>query len=336
MREPIFPLPVADVVRTLAELSRHQQQPELVEVLENAHACFEEIDYDNWNGGTYTWALRLQIPVEIFAAIELRVEQLEKNLFAKLAHIDKSYPNDSFGGVSIAPLMAGSSIHGQRMIPSELDVAHLWAEGRFRVFLSHLAQQKIAVSELKSELRNRGVDAFVAHEDIEPSRKWQEEIELALKSMQALVVLATPEFHKSKWTDQEIGWALGRGVFVMPFRLGQDPQGFVGKIQAFSGVLDKPYQLADTIVNALLENAQTRGAMRRAIVHAFINSDSYKMTNTVWRFLKNMSELADDEVSEIKAACKKNGQVRGAFGIPDGVYKKFGKSSVDADDDLPF
>jgi hypothetical protein len=51
-------------------------------------------------------------------------------------------------------------------------------------------------------LRSFGVSAFVAHENIEPT-KWQDEIEKALLSMNALAAILMPGFHESKWTDQE-------------------------------------------------------------------------------------------------------------------------------------
>ena len=31
------------------------------------------INYDNWNGGTYTWALRLEVPVPLYATLEPRL-----------------------------------------------------------------------------------------------------------------------------------------------------------------------------------------------------------------------------------------------------------------------
>ena len=67
--------------------------------------------------------------------------------------------------------------------------------------------------------------SFVAHEDIKPLKKWREEIEKALKSMDLLLALLTEDFRKSKWTDQEVGVAIGREVRVMPVRMGKIPTG---------------------------------------------------------------------------------------------------------------
>jgi hypothetical protein len=58
MPDSTFPKPVGEVVATLVELFRHQQRKVIVDLLESAHAYFDQTDFDNWNGGTYRWALR--------------------------------------------------------------------------------------------------------------------------------------------------------------------------------------------------------------------------------------------------------------------------------------
>jgi hypothetical protein len=65
----------------------------------------------------------------------------------------------------------------------------------------------IETAKLKEELGRFGVSAFVAHEDILATRKWQNEIENAHRSMDAFAALMTDDFHDSDWTDQEAGFA---------------------------------------------------------------------------------------------------------------------------------
>jgi len=50
--------------------------------------------------------------------------------------------------------------------------------------------------------------------------------------MDALLALLTPGSNESKWTDQEVGVAVGRRVPVIPIRIGIDPYGLIGKYQA--------------------------------------------------------------------------------------------------------
>jgi|SRR5437667_141601 len=98
MREAGFPKPVAEVVATLADIFRHQRRTEVVELLESAHAWFDNTEFDNWNGGTYTWALRLEAPVPVFASVEPRLSKIEKEILEKLAYFSRSYPNDHLSG----------------------------------------------------------------------------------------------------------------------------------------------------------------------------------------------------------------------------------------------
>jgi hypothetical protein len=341
MPEANFPKPVGEVVATLLEIFRHQQQAEVVELLESAHAWFDHTYYDNWNGGTYIWTLRLEVPVPLFASVEPRLPNIEKQIGAKLNHFNRLYSNDRIGEATVSPIAPGTAALGQRVAPSELEVRRLWPERRFRLFLSHVAKHKVAVSKLRDELELRGVAAFVAHEAIKPSLEWQREIELALRSMHALAALITPDFHASVWTDQETGWAFGRGLLVLPVRLGTDPYGFAGKVQGISGDLASPEALANSIVESLLTNPQTHGEMRRALVAAFCEADSFPMALTLRDHIIEVTDFTDDEKAALRSACEDNDQVAGAWGVPKAIYKAFGKppkSPVKAQerDDAPF
>ena len=122
------------------------------------------------------------------------------------------------------------------LISTSRTVAHdaekrIWGDRGFRLFVSHKAEVKKEVAELKEKLGFFGVSAFVAHQDISPTKAWQDEIENALHSMDAFAALMTEDFHDSNWTDQE-GIRARRGVPVIAVRLGRDPYGFLGKFQA--------------------------------------------------------------------------------------------------------
>jgi hypothetical protein len=59
-----------------------------------------------------------------------------------------------------------------------------WKLGRFRLFMSHVQADKLLVSNVKNHLSRYGIDCFVAHEDIEPTKEWITEIENALDTCQ--------------------------------------------------------------------------------------------------------------------------------------------------------
>ncbi len=194
------------------------------------------------------------------------------------------------------------------MAPSDVDVHRLWKDGHLRLFLSHISRYKIEASALKDTLAKLGIAGFVAHQDIEPSLEWQNEIALALRSMHALAALLTPDFHRSNWTDQEVGWALGRDISVLPVRLGTDPYGFTAKIQAISGSLDDPVALSERVMQALLLNRQTRGHMRRALVGRFEQSDSFAEAKRLKQIVVAINDFSEEEKDRLRKACVENDQ----------------------------
>lgn len=142
-------------------------------------------------------------------------------------------------------------------IASQLETAdepEFWEDNSARVFLSHLAANKAETTQLKEQLEQYGISAFVAHEDIEPTKEWQTEIESALASMDALVALLAPGFKESNWCDQEVGVAIGRQLPIISVRQGLDPYGFIGKYQAVQGAGKTPSQLAKEIFELFLPN----------------------------------------------------------------------------------
>ena len=120
------------------------------------------------------------------------------------------------------------------------------------------AAHRLFAAALQDALLNFGISAFVAHNDIEPARDWQTHIETALSTCDALVALLHPKFHQSNWTDQEIGFAMGRGVPVFSVRFGQDPYGFIGRFQAFAGDDGPEPELARQLFTVYQKHKQTQ------------------------------------------------------------------------------
>jgi hypothetical protein len=103
---------------------------------------------------------------------------------------------------------------------------------QFRIFISHISKDKDKATRLKDSLEPYGISGFVAHEDIHPTAEWQIEIERALYAMDAFIAIHTKGFSASFWTQQEIGFAVARGVKIISFEMGEVPTGFISKRQA--------------------------------------------------------------------------------------------------------
>lgn len=147
--------------------------------------------------------------------------------------------------------------------------ADFWIDGQLRVFISHLSSNKERMSAMKVELSHWGISAFVAHEDIEPSREWMNEVEAGLETMDVLVAVVEPGFKESDWCAQEVGFALGRHVDVIPLRAGLDPFGFFGKIQGVQIKGKVPTEVASEIVRLLLKKPKHRDKLLRSMGKAF-------------------------------------------------------------------
>ena len=191
-----------------------------------------------------------------------------------------------------------------------------WETGGFRLFVSHLSGEKENVSRLKSALAAHSIEAFVAHEAIEPTKEWVNVIEAALRSCDALAAWLSPGFRESSWCDQEVGFAVSRGILVVPLRFGLDPYGFIGKYQALT-VRDKhpPVDLARTIFDLLVQHELTRSAMARALVWRYENSRSFDATRTNVGYLRRIPPQAWTSAlkEQARTAHERNWEVANAW-----------------------
>jgi hypothetical protein len=194
-----------------------------------------------------------------------------------------------------------------------------WKPGYFRLFLSHLAVEKEFASDLQAKLMRFHISAFVAHRDIEPAREWQDEIELALSTCDALAAILTPKFHDSYWTDQEIGFAMGRGTLIVSIRLGQDPYGFIGKFQGLQGGDRKSSDIAEELFGTFASHKLTQRAMAQAVIAKLESSGSWAGAKDAMSLIEKLSYWDDTLISRVRTALAENKQVREAFGVPERI-----------------
>jgi len=202
-----------------------------------------------------------------------------------------------------------------------------WENDTFHLFISHTSKNSKDCTKLKDELKAYGISGFVAHADVQPTLQWQDVIENALHTADALAAMLTKDFVNSKWCDQEVGVAIGRGTLVVPVRLGADPHGFIGKYQGYTAS-DKNFKLiAKNLAEILINNKSTSSKMTHALVSLFENSDSFAGAKDNMDKLEMITALPSELATRIKSAQKNNGQIRSSFGVPERVktlLKKYG------------
>ena len=79
-----------------------------------------------------------------------------------------------------------------------------------KLFISYSHKDRKLAKQVKKCLLTFGLNVFLAHDDIEASVQWANEIVAALKESDVFPPLLTDAFSASDWTDQETGVALGR------------------------------------------------------------------------------------------------------------------------------
>lgn len=188
------------------------------------------------------------------------------------------------------------------------------------VFLSHIHQHRAWVGEVKQVLARYGIDAFVAHEDIDPSQSWREVIKAALSTCHLFVALLHDGFHASQWCDQEVGWVLGRGIPIMPVRLSVRDHfdGFLADFQDASWT-DSPSVMGERIFTALLGDQRTRTVGVRALAEAFVTSRSFHTTRKLWALLETQGQIESGQLRRLEYAVQTNRQVYEANAAPDGT-----------------
>ena len=190
----------------------------------------------------------------------------------------------------------------------------LWGGAPVRVFVSHTHDLKVVAKEIKDYLERYGAASFVAHEDIEPMREWEDEIEGALFSMNLLVALLTEGFSESKWTDQEVGVAFGRNVPIVPIRMGKDPYGFMGKYQAIPGTASNS-EIADTIFDYALKHQNLTALATDSYLLALTNYPDFSRSNKLALKLPLIGELSLEQEETLVRVFNQNPQVSGSFGF---------------------
>jgi len=203
--------------------------------------------------------------------------------------------------------------HGYKHQPSiELLDSKFWQPNHFRLFLSHISTFKVKTAQLQKILKEYGISSFVAHEDIEPTQEWQDEIETALHSMDALCAILTQNFNESAWTDQEVGVAVGRGVLIIPIRKGMDPYGFIGKYQGMQGDGKTIRKVAEGIFKILSNHPKTKDILAGALVNQITLANNEDDAIAKLTLLRTAEALPKIHLEKIRENCKENESIVGS------------------------
>jgi hypothetical protein len=231
----------------LLEAQGHSEVAKLISIPEISEALDTN---NNWNGDLDAYSVYVHVSPPIFAKLERErlIQKYEEYLHDALNSACRGESGFFFNSVSIVARSKKTST--DTPIDKTID-ASMWKTGYFRMFISHKVENKISASNLKTTMERYGISGFVAHEDIKPSKRWHQEIVNALKTAHSLCAIITPNFIKSSWCDQEVGFALGRGILCIPIKKEADPYGMLGEFQAISSKGKDSNAIAEEIFEIL-------------------------------------------------------------------------------------
>ncbi len=196
-------------------------------------------------------------------------------------------------------------------------------DNTFALFISHCDKDKVLAKNIKNYMVKYGVSSFVAHEDINPSAEWINEIENALFSMDTMLALLTDGFSNSVWTNQEVGFAYGRNIFILSVRLGEDPSGFVGKFQALRPKSNSAENIAKQIVVHLLGHKRTTTKMQKSYFHALANTSTFAESEKWAEILPHIAVSTKEATDILISSYNDNPQAYDCYDLNGGSYGNY-------------
>lgn len=329
---------------TVAELLKEEKHTDAYRIFTGGDVISFVIDHDNWDGGIDFYSVEITIDVKTY--VDLRKRGIIEEVCGQITEAFNVCMNnipDSVRSVSLTP--SSTATFDERKVA---EPSSYWKVGYYKVFISHVSEYKESASNLKLMLEPYGISAFVAHEDIKPSKDWEVEIEKALFSMNALCAILTPDFNESRWCDQECGYAFGKNVLTIPIDKGQLPYGMFGKIQAIKSEGKNAQQIAESVFDAIVGNDKSRADYTHTLMNLILNNKDEVLINGWIPVLLRIDlfEYADlayfnSHVSEVVNLMSKENlnainELFRANNLPEIGMKSVEVKTEVADEDLPF
>ena len=282
--------------------------------------------HDNWNGGIDFYLIKLNLPLDVYYKLQdsNRIAEAEGKILSFYGDMMKGEDSVQLSGVVISPSDDSQMDFGSNNNDS------MWKPGYFRLFISHVSDYKENASNLKNSLAHYGIDCFVAHEDITPSKEWEVEIENGLFTMDALCAIVVPEFTKSQWCDQEVGIALGQHKLVISINKGANPYGFFGKFQALKSK-HKASEMANDVWKAISNNERTKDLYSEKLIGLLLNVKTDSICKDLLAILGTYENIDKRYIVNLHTNYKENSLLMDTqnLSLANNIFKKFGLPDIE-------
>jgi hypothetical protein len=261
---------------------------------------FDSVSLDDHNASEFAYLA----PEPLYGRFITLIENLEESALVEL--YEYLYPG--------APLPSGMLEHKST----------IWQDGFVRAFLSHSSIEKLSASQIKDESLDFGIDCFVAHQDIQPSSEWMKSIQYGLNSCDCLIALLSNNFKTSNFCDQEVGFALQRGVLIVLVSLDEvNPYGFMAPFQRVTAFGKSPIEIVVEINGiisrhpSLADRASSAASVtQELIVTEFLASSNFATSSSLLKKIESKASVPKQLLRQISENWEKNSQISGCAGIP--------------------
>lgn len=295
--------------------------------------------YDNSYDDIGYHSVLVKVPVNDFVRMKEsgKIQLAEKDILSAYEDANSGYPDTYYKEVRIVPDLNAAGDHMEVEHTIEEDDFKGWTPGWFRMFISHVSNYKTSAVNLKKALAKYRISGFVAHEDITPAAEWIQEIDAALRSMDGLCAIMTPEFAGSDWCDQEVGYGLGRKVICIPIKKGLDPYGFLGRYQAVSSTDKNAHDLSHDIFEIISSHKISRQIYQRKLADILLNARQSAEAQEVWKLFGEISNPETDILEYVRAHMKDNKALmtQSAMKEANSIFEKHGLELVKAAPPVP-
>lgn len=271
------------------------------------YVVHEKTGWDNFDGGIEGHDIIFFFPEEVIEQIPLKKEKAYRDsISSDLSSILPGSAGEFINDVRFV-LADEGDVEFQRALPftskpiANPDTLAFWTPGQIRLFISHRDVQKAGAHKLAAALKTYGISSFVAHDTIGPMKKWQREILSGLETMEVFLAYLTDDFGNSLWCQQEIGFALGKGIPIVSLKLEKsDPPGFIGDTQALKGNIDEPEASAADLYTVIAKALGAEDRLKDGLVAAFAAAEDFDQARARFdRLKKTVETLTDAQVDTI-------------------------------------
>lgn len=165
--------------------------------------------------------------------------------------------------------------------------------------------------------------------------------------MDALTAVLTDGFNASKWTDQEVGIAIGRDILVIPIAKDIDPYGFIGKYQALKVGGWTVRKVAQALFETISTHPKSRTRYAETLVNQLANSSDVTLSERLVELIGMIENFPANALEKLREATPSSSIIfsnSNLLGSLQEIYLRYGVARLEAprsvsqkiDDEIPF